>query len=131
MTEVHRQDNSSEHTVAATMHWFGSNHIHLLKIPNQSTNINPSENRWEELKTGVYRGCLFNLLEFNLLKMQNVKKEINICILFVKHFENQFFPLDNYLCTGVGLSHEIALNYIITATTKYEEVWGAWIFLQG
>lgn len=45
------------------MEWFGSQRTHSVKWSSQSSNVNPTENRWQELEIPVQRHLPFNLTD--------------------------------------------------------------------
>ncbi len=50
---VFQHDNYPKHTTKATKEWAKKKHIEVLEWPNQSSDLNPIDNLWRELKVRV------------------------------------------------------------------------------
>lgn len=65
-----RQDSDPKEKVRATMEWFKTKPIHVLEGPSQSSDLNPIEHLWQDLKTAVYKCAPSNLTELELITLQ-------------------------------------------------------------
>ncbi len=65
-----QQDNDLKHTSKSTSEWLKENKIKVFEGPNQSTDLNPIEMLWHDLKQ-----------TFHARKPSNVAKWIKFCKL--------------------------------------------------
>ena len=52
-----------KHTAKATLEWFKGRHVNVLEWPSQSSDLNPIENLWSDLKIAVHKRKPSNLKE--------------------------------------------------------------------
>ena len=67
---VFQHDNDPKHTAKATKEWLKKKHIKVLECASQSTDLNPIENLWRELKVRVAK-----LQPRNLNVLEKICKE--------------------------------------------------------
>jgi len=56
-------DNDLKHTAKATLEWLRNKKINVLEWPSQSSDRNPIENLWHDLKIAVHQHSPHNLTE--------------------------------------------------------------------
>ncbi len=87
---VFQHDNDPKHTAKATKEWLKKKHIKVLEWPSQSSDLNPIENLWRELKIWVAKYQPRNLNDLERIckeELDNIPPEMcaNLVANYKKH----------------------------------------------
>ena len=76
---IFQHDNDPKHTARVTMEWFRSKHVYVLQWPSQSSDLNPIENLWQDLRKLLSPS---NLTEFKIFCQEewtNIHFHLQMC----------------------------------------------------
>uniref|UniRef100_A0AAY5KGZ5 Tc1-like transposase DDE domain-containing protein n=2 Tax=Esox lucius TaxID=8010 RepID=A0AAY5KGZ5_ESOLU len=84
---VFQHDNNPKHTARATKEWLCKKHLKVLEWPSQSTDLNPIENLWRELKVCIAQRQPRNLKDLEKVCMEEWSKiPAAVCANLVKNY---------------------------------------------
>ncbi len=69
-----QHDNDPKHTAKATQEWLRNNSVNVLEWPSQSSDLNPIEHLWRDLKMAVHRRSPSNLTELERICKEEWQK---------------------------------------------------------
>uniref|UniRef100_A0A8C7SUX3 Transposase Tc1-like domain-containing protein n=1 Tax=Oncorhynchus mykiss TaxID=8022 RepID=A0A8C7SUX3_ONCMY len=72
---VFQHDNDLKHTTRATKEWLRKKHLKVLEWPSQSSDLNPIENLWRELKIHIAQRQPRNLKDLEKVCMEEWAKK--------------------------------------------------------
>ena len=99
-----QQDNDPKHKDKTTLEWLNKKKINVLERPSQSSDLNPIEHLWRDLKIAVHR-----LSPSNLAQIEQFSRE-------------EWAKISSSHCAKLGDTHPKILIAVIAAngaSTKY------------
>ncbi|KAI4898613.1 hypothetical protein NFI96_006393 [Prochilodus magdalenae] len=96
---VFQHDNDPKHTARITKEWLRKKHIKDLEWPSQSSDLNPIENLWRELKLHVSQRQPRNLTDLEKICVEEwAKIPAAVCANLVKNYGTSVIANKGY-CT--------------------------------
>ena len=87
-----QKDNDPKDTANETKEWFRNKRINVLQWPSQSSDMNPIENLWRELKLNVQKRHPKNIAELRVICMEEwnkipIESFKRLVVIYKKHLD--------------------------------------------
>uniref|UniRef100_A0A8C7RRQ8 Transposase Tc1-like domain-containing protein n=1 Tax=Oncorhynchus mykiss TaxID=8022 RepID=A0A8C7RRQ8_ONCMY len=91
---VFQHDNDPKHTARATNEWLRKKHLKVLEWPSQSSDLNPIERLWRELKVRIAQQQPRNLKDLEMVCMEEwAKIPAAVCANLVKNYRKRMISV--------------------------------------